>query len=117
MKFVRQRTTIPIPRVLAVVRYRGRHHIFMTRLSGKELSHHQWKTYSQDNRDAVLAQLRNYISQLREIGPPPQYPPYVCNILGGPIMDHRLCVNHPYTAGIDAFPRRGKVENIGRFGT
>ncbi|KAJ3875435.1 kinase-like domain-containing protein [Lentinula edodes] len=96
MKFVRQRTTIPIPRVLAVVRYRGRHHIFMTRLSGKELSHHQWKTYSQDNRDAVLAQLRNYISQLREIGPPPQYPPYICNILGGPIMDHRLCVNHPY---------------------
>ncbi|GAW00385.1 kinase-like protein [Lentinula edodes] len=96
MKFVLQHTNIPVPRVFVVLRYRGRHHIFMTRIAGKELSRRQWKAYSQDSRDHILAQLRNYISQLREIVPPPHSPPFICNVLGGPIMDHRLCVDRPY---------------------
>ncbi|KAJ3985481.1 hypothetical protein F5890DRAFT_1149418 [Lentinula detonsa] len=44
----------------------------------------------------LLSQLRSFITQLRQIGPPPQSPPFICNFLGGPIMDHRLCVDHPY---------------------
>ncbi|KAJ3780881.1 kinase-like domain-containing protein [Lentinula aff. detonsa] len=96
MKFIRQHTSIPVPKVLGVLRYRGKQHIFMTRLAGKEIDDRQWKVYSQHTKDAILSQLRSFITQLRQIGPPPQTPPFICNILGGPIMDHRLCVDHPY---------------------
>ncbi|KAF9074063.1 kinase-like domain-containing protein [Rhodocollybia butyracea] len=96
MNFVRQRTTIPIPRVLGAIRYRGRRYAFMTRVAGKEIDYWEWKTYSDEIKESIISQLKDYISQLRSIGPPPQSPPLICNILGGPILDHRLCVGGPY---------------------
>ncbi|KAJ3967970.1 kinase-like domain-containing protein [Lentinula raphanica] len=95
-KFIRRNTTIPVPRIFGVMRYRGRQYIFMTRLAGTELSHRQWKAYPQDIRDAIISQLKDYISQIRQISPPPSSPPLICSILGGPVTDHRLCVPRPY---------------------
>lgn len=96
IKLVRQRTTIPVPRVLGTIRYRGRQYAFMTRLAGKEIEYKDWKAYSNKTKESILSQLRDYISQLRGIGPPPQSPPLICNVFGGPILDHRLCVDQPY---------------------
>ncbi|KAF8878818.1 hypothetical protein CPB85DRAFT_1498540 [Mucidula mucida] len=92
MNFVRQRTTIPIPRVLAVIPYRKHRYIFMTRLAGVEIGHASvWESFPPSKRDAILSQMRDIVSQLRAIGPPPRSPPLICNVLGGPVMDYRLC--------------------------
>ncbi|KAF9021839.1 kinase-like protein [Hymenopellis radicata] len=92
MNFVRRRTTIPIPRVLAVIPYRKHRYIFMTRLAGAEIGHESvWESFPQSKRDAILAQMRNIVRQLRAIGPPPRSPPLICSVLGGPVMDYRLC--------------------------
>ncbi|KAJ3837499.1 kinase-like domain-containing protein [Lentinula raphanica] len=96
INFIRRNTTIPVPRIFGAVRYRGSQYIFMTRLAGTELSRRRWKAYSQDSRDAIISQLKDYISQIRQIGPPPSSPPFICSILGGPVTDHRLCVDRPY---------------------
>lgn len=97
MRFVRQHTTIPVPRVYAVVPYRRNKYIFMERISGNVVpTAKAWKSLSEVRRERILHQLRDFISQIRAIGPPPQSPPFICSVLGGPVCDYRLCVEGPY---------------------
>lgn len=83
MRFVRERTTIPVPRLLATTRTS----ITMEFVEGTTLQK-AWNGLSDAERATVSAQLRDYLDQLRAIKGS-----YIGGLNGGPAIDSRiLCV-------------------------
>lgn len=52
-----------------------------------------WDDLDRDSQDKIIIQLRDMVSQLRDIEPPVE--PEICSILGGPVADLRLCTDEP----------------------
>ncbi|KAJ3502385.1 hypothetical protein NLJ89_g8911 [Agrocybe chaxingu] len=96
MRFIRERTTIPVPRVWGVLTFQGLPYIFMSRLPGRDLWNPDiWQSLPESVNERILSQLRDYVGQLRELEPPSE-PPLICSVLGGPVLDHRLSTTGPY---------------------
>jgi aminoglycoside phosphotransferase (APT) family kinase protein len=68
MRFVRQRTSIPVPEVYNVYKdpNSGAVHIVMEYVEGQRLDE-AWPTLTSQEKDAVLQQLRGYFRELRQI--------------------------------------------------
>ncbi|KAI5996758.1 hypothetical protein EDC04DRAFT_2508646, partial [Pisolithus marmoratus] len=90
MRFVRRSTTIPVPRVYATIplRYPDSAYIFMDRVDGQSLDIQTWLSLDDPARDRIVAQLRNYVSQLRSLEPPPGA--LIGSVTGQPVSDDRL---------------------------
>ena len=80
MRYVRENTTIPVPRVHATTAAT----ITMDYIEGTTLEK-AWNELSDDERAAISDQLRDYIGQLRSIKGT-----YIGGLEGGPAMDGRL---------------------------
>ena len=66
MKFLRQNTTIPVPAIQNAYRDEDTGHvvIIMDFIDGKNLDE-AWAAYTEPERQSVIAQLRDYMAQLR----------------------------------------------------
>ncbi|KAJ3502387.1 hypothetical protein NLJ89_g8913 [Agrocybe chaxingu] len=96
MRFIRDRTTIPVPRVWGVLTFQGLPYLFMSRLPGRDLRFPEvLGSLSDSGKERVLYQLKGFMEQLRALEPPTK-PPFICSVLGGPVLDHRLSTTGPY---------------------
>lgn len=87
MEFVRQNTTIPVPKVYSAFIYKGRVYIVMQRIDGATLAHN-WHRRTEESRLRILSQLKSMVEQLRKLESPDGVG--VANIDRGPIFDSRL---------------------------
>lgn len=87
LRYVRQHTTIPVPRVYASVNGYGYNFILMEKIEGRCLSA-VWKQLTERQRDDILIQLQGYIAQLRSL--PSPYGNRICSADGGPVWDLRI---------------------------
>ncbi|KII84734.1 hypothetical protein PLICRDRAFT_94891 [Plicaturopsis crispa FD-325 SS-3] len=88
IRYVRRHTTISVPRVWGPFSWFGTRLIVMTRVRGHALHMLDWQRMSRSTQDSLIAQLHEFVSQLRAINPPPS--PAICSVLGGPIYDSRI---------------------------
>lgn len=98
MEFVRQDTSIPVPKVHAAFLKDGQAVIVMQRIPGNQLWQ-GWHGRSPASRQAILKQLKDYIEQLRTLSRSPE-DHSVANVLGGPLYDERF----PNTRHLGPFP-------------
>lgn len=87
IKFVASHTNIPLPRLWLTPSWRGTNYMIMSRIHGVELEE-VWDCLSDDKKDYISHQLRDYILQLRAIPPPSGTS--ICSVDGGPVQSHRL---------------------------
>ncbi|KAI9764728.1 MAG: hypothetical protein M1840_008120 [Geoglossum simile] len=88
MEFLLKNTTIPVPRVITAFQSQhGCRYILMKKLKGRNLAQ-VFHTMSEDIQQRVLAQLREYVDQLRSIEPPE--PAYVGSVNHTPLQDGRV---------------------------
>lgn len=87
LRYIRQHTTIPVPRVYASAKGYGRSYILMEKIKGTTLAY-AWKTLSDQQRDAIVSQLQDYLAQLRTL--PSPYGRKVCGANGGSLWDGRI---------------------------
>lgn len=87
MEFVRQHTTIPVPKVYSAFEYKGRVYIVMQRIDATMLAQ-DWRSRTAESQSRILAQLKSMVEQLLELQPPDGL--CVANVDGGPIIDTRL---------------------------
>jgi len=66
MMFVREKTTLPVPRVISHWTHGGHTYILMEKMSGATLES-LWPILSADERHSILAQLKCYIEQMRKV--------------------------------------------------
>ncbi|KAF4999064.1 hypothetical protein FDECE_11623 [Fusarium decemcellulare] len=70
MKFVAEKTTIPLPKVWCSFVRNGRTYIVMERIQGDPIAK-GWDKRSQESKDKLFAQLKLMIQELRSLQPPP----------------------------------------------
>ncbi|EDR11996.1 uncharacterized protein LACBIDRAFT_169097, partial [Laccaria bicolor S238N-H82] len=87
--FVRRLTKIPVPTVWCTVPFAGSRWMVLSRIKGEAMNQRGWDDLDRDSQDKIIIQLRDMVSQLRDIEPPVR--PEICFILGGPVADLRLC--------------------------
>lgn len=86
-RYVRQHTTIPVPRVYASADGHGFRYFLMEKAKGRTMAF-AWKSLDDQQRDAIVGQLRDYIAQLRSL--PSPFGKRVCSASGGPLWDVRI---------------------------
>ncbi|KAF2193626.1 kinase-like protein [Zopfia rhizophila CBS 207.26] len=86
MTFIRNHTTIPVPRVLNTYEEEGYRYILMEFVEG-ELLEKIWGKLSSSERSVILNELKDYICQMRQIKCPNGTP--IGSITGGPAIDRR----------------------------
>lgn len=69
MMFIRDNTTIPVPRVINVLTRGARVYIVMERIRGRNLER-AWSSLTQEQKRRICEQLRGYTSELRSLRPP-----------------------------------------------
>lgn len=87
MRFVGEHTSIPVPRVHRAFERKGCTYIVMDRIQGESLSA-GWFERSGKSRAILLAQLKDYIEELRRVVPPQGT--VIANVDGGMLYDPRL---------------------------
>ncbi|GBE85558.1 hypothetical protein SCP_0800750 [Sparassis crispa] len=87
MNFVRARTQIPVPAVLNAYVEDPFGYLVMEFVPGEQLDL-AWPRMSDGQRKCVVAQLTDYLHQLRSLAPPD--PPLIGSCSGGPCFDHRI---------------------------
>ena len=87
MEFVRQNSSIPVPRVYHAFERKGRVYIVMQRINGTYAAG-QWYYRPEESKQKVLQQLKTMVEDLRSLQAPQGAG--VANIDGGPIYDPRL---------------------------
>lgn len=86
-RYVRQHTTIPVPKVYAAAEGRGYRFFLMEKVEG-QCAAYIWKGLNVQQRDVITDQLRDYITQLRTL--PSPYGKRICDASGGPVLDFRI---------------------------
>lgn len=86
LRFVKAHTTIPVPTVLAQFSWRSLNYLFMTRAGGVPLEW-TWHSLSDLQRQKVVAQLADYVAQLRRLPSPDDE--RIHSVAGGPVRDSR----------------------------
>lgn len=87
ISFVTSHTNIPLPHLWLTASWRGTKYMFMSRIHGVELVK-VWNCLTDDKKQYIADQLRNYILQLRAIPPPGGTS--ICSVNGSPVQSHRL---------------------------
>ncbi|KAH7360816.1 kinase-like domain-containing protein [Rhexocercosporidium sp. MPI-PUGE-AT-0058] len=88
MEFVRQNTTIPIPKVFgAYNRQDGSQDLVLELVPGTTLNV-AWQTLTQEQKTSIVAELAGYLTQLRCLQPPKEG--FVGSLMLGSGYDHRL---------------------------
>ena len=87
IRFISQRTSIPVPKVICAFEHRGVTYIVMERIDGQMVGS-GWLNRSVASRTKILTQLRGLIQQMRDIPAPSDVG--VANVDGGAIYDCRL---------------------------
>lgn len=88
MEFVRQNTTIPIPKVFGVYnRTDGSQDLVMELVPGKTLNV-TWQTLTPEQKTSLVTELAGYLLQLRGLQPPKEG--FVGSLMLGSGYDHRL---------------------------
>jgi hypothetical protein len=82
-------TSIPAPKPLDVIPEGENSYLLITRVPGVPLWLCQ-ENFSESERDEIVIQLKDYISQLRALPKNVNPDMAICNTLGGPIQDHRI---------------------------
>jgi hypothetical protein len=91
MKYLAERTDIPVPKVYCSFLHRGRAHIVMERIQGDELPK-VWNSMSEESMGAVFEQLRKIFEVLRSLPPPNTG---VASCVGGSLYDSRIPRGNP----------------------
>ena len=106
MKFVRERTSIPVPKVLQAYEQEGLGYIIMEFVEG-EMLRKAWPKLAEKDRNTIVSELSDYMSQLRGIKPPIEEEAEgeertqddekkirsgakIQSIRGGPVVDRRV---------------------------
>lgn len=87
LRYVRQHTSIPVPRVYATAVGYRKTYTLMEKMEGDNLCL-VWDSLSDQQRDAIVDELRGYLAQLRAL--PSPYGRRVCSASGGPLWDGRI---------------------------
>lgn len=87
MMFVRQTTSIPVPRVLDVFTREDQVYLVMEYIKGKSLQS-AWRSLTPEQRSNICLELKGYLQQLRNLTPP--HPGVVEAIDGSACFDSRL---------------------------
>lgn len=90
LEYVRNSTSVPVPKVHCAFTRRGCTYIVMDYIHGQTLWS-WWQTASSESKESVRRQLRGYMSKLRSVPNPTSG--RVCGLKGGAIYDYR------YTSG------------------
>ena len=90
VKYVRKHTTIPVPRVYASATGYGCNFMVMEFVDGVPLQC-VWGELNAQQRSHIVAQLRDYVVQLRTLKPPPMVPSgTISSLYGQSYRDSRL---------------------------
>ncbi|KAG0644938.1 hypothetical protein D0Z07_9339 [Hyphodiscus hymeniophilus] len=104
MHFIRENTSIPVPKVYCAFRWRGKAYIAMERISGMPAAA-SWERLPERSRERLLGQLREIIDEMRKM---PAANGKISNVDGGSLYDCRL------PSSLDRF---GPFENTQEFHT
>ncbi|KAF8586212.1 kinase-like protein [Ramaria rubella] len=85
MRYVAERTSIPVPKVQRAWCSNGITYILMDFVDGIELSS-AWHGMSQKTKRRVVDQLKRYLAELRDLQPPTNGA--VASVTGGPLRDN-----------------------------
>ncbi|MCJ1258968.1 hypothetical protein MMC24_006802 [Lignoscripta atroalba] len=115
MQYVREKTTVPIPKILKVFPITGnpdRVDIILKFVPGETLAR-AWHHLSPEQKRHITTELASYINQLRGLHPPKGG--MVANTMHGPAYDHRLG-SRPFgpfecIADFHTFVRQGAPHN------
>lgn len=94
MRFVAQRTSIPVPKVYCSFKHKDITFIVMRRVRGQMLiggpdsTAVSWKQRSSESRAKILTQLRDMVDEMRSLSPPSDGK--VANVDGGSLWECRL---------------------------
>lgn len=86
MQFIQKNTSIPVPKVYCVFRWRGKTYIAIERISGMPAAA-CWEQLSEQSRNKLLNQLREMIDEMRKV---PTANSKISNVDGGSLYDCRL---------------------------
>jgi len=86
LELVEKYTEVPAPRGIDTLQYNGFSFLIMTGLPGQKIGA-RLHTMTDEQVQGVVQDLKNYISQLRQI---PRSGTAICNSLGGGILDWRI---------------------------
>ena len=86
MAFIRNHTTIPVPKVLNAYERKGCRYILMEFVEGQMLDK-AWPNLAPSEQSIILSQLKDYIRQMRQIIPPNGA--RIGSVTGGPAIDRR----------------------------
>lgn len=92
MKYLAERTHIPVPKVYCSFLHKNTAYIVMERIQGEELPR-AWKRLSQGPLEAIFAQLRQMFQELRALTPPSGTGIESC--VGGSLFDSRISRGKP----------------------
>lgn len=87
IEFIRERTSVPVPKIYCAFTYRNKTYIAMERLKGTMLAD-GWLQRSEESRSRILNQLKTMIEEIRSIRSP--HGSSVASVDGGSLNDPRL---------------------------
>jgi aminoglycoside phosphotransferase (APT) family kinase protein len=86
MKFIRDNTTMPVPKVLSAYEKEGCRYILMEYIEGEVLER-AWPNLSSSERGLFISQLQSYVREMRQIAVPDGT--RIGSVNGGPATDRR----------------------------
>ena len=93
MRFIRQHTSIPVPKVYCAFAHRGETYIVMERIGGQMLGQNWVLGRSAEAKARLLGQLKAYVQEMRRLPPPGEA---IANVDGGPLHDVRIDDGDPF---------------------
>lgn len=111
MEYVRQNTSLPVPKVYCAFKRNGTTYIVMQRLKGHKLAI-GWKERSEVSKSRILEQVRVMVEEMRGLKSP--HGGAVASVTGGSLYDQRLpglAVTYP----VKTSPRFGPFDDIRAF--
>ncbi|KAG6914722.1 hypothetical protein DXG01_015752 [Tephrocybe rancida] len=103
LRYIHQHTSIPVPRVKASAIYGKTAYTLMERVDGTTLAG-VWPTLDGQQRSRVVAQLRDFVTQLQRMPPPPHVEHgSICSLHGHAIRDSRISSTSfgPYSSELE----------------
>lgn len=92
LKFIAEKTSIPVPRVYCSFVHKNVAYILMERIQGQTLGS-AWPTLSEDDKETIFTQLRDMMRELRSLPLPPNTGVENCG--GGSMRDCRIPRSQP----------------------
>ncbi|KFZ01177.1 hypothetical protein V501_10173 [Pseudogymnoascus sp. VKM F-4519 (FW-2642)] len=86
MQFIRQHTSIPVPRIICSFTRKGWTYIVMERIHGDMIGR-GWTSRADESKAKILSQLKVIVADMRKIAPPNLA---VSNVDGGILYDSRI---------------------------